>query len=196
MLKMFKHLTAVVITLLAMQVNAGLIFYSDQTSFSSAVDSALAFEGFNDNQLEFLQVQSGYIRYRTTSSLVSEGEKALVLKESNSVTFTFDHDVYAFGFYVNELNSTNLDYQDSAGNELLNALKITDVWNASTFFAVTSDVAITSFTLIGTGASTALYGIDALQFTSANVDEPSTWLLFSLALIILLIRIKMSTKHR
>lgn len=196
MLKMFKHLTAVVITLLAMQANAGLIFYSDQTSFSSAVDSALAFEGFEDKQLEFLQVESGYIRYRTTSSLVSEGEKALVLKESNSVTFNFDHDVYAFGFFVNELNSTNLDYQDSAGNELLNALEITDVWNASTFFGVTSDVAITSFTLIGTGASTALYGIDALQFTSASVDEPSTWLLFSLALIILLIRIKMSTKHR
>lgn len=196
MLKMFKHLTAVVFTLLAMQANAGLIFYSDQTSFSSAVDSALEFEGFNDNQLEFLQVQSGYIRYRTSSSLVSEGEKALVLKESNSVTFSFDHDVYAFGFYVNELNSTNLNYQDSAGNELLNALKVTDVWNASTFFGVTSDVAIASFTLIGSGASTALYGIDALQFSSVNVDEAPTWLLFLLAFVILLIRVRMSVKHR
>lgn len=186
----FKRIAVFAITLFTSQANAGLIFYSDQSAFVTAVDSPLALEGFNDNELDNVQVESGYIRYRTTSSLVSEGEKALVLRESNSVTFSFDHEVFAFSLFVNELNSTNLNYFDSNGNELFDAFKVTDIWNASTFFGVTSDVAISSFTLVGAGASTALFGIDALQFTAANVNEPATWLLFTMLAATLIYRRK------
>ncbi|WP_147301952.1 hypothetical protein [Thalassotalea euphylliae] len=182
---------AFVSTLFSLNANASLIIYSDQEVFESAVSSPLAFEGFNDNALELVDVESGYIRYRTNSSLVSEGDRALTLRERNSVTFHFNHEVFAFGLFVNELNSTNLTYTDSLGNELADALTVTDIWNASTFFGVTSDVALTSFTLTGFTTSSnanAVFGIDALQFTAPanDIPEPKTALIFLLALLALL----------
>ena len=183
--------STVIFSLISTKANASLMFYSDQTAFESAVTSPLAFEGFNDNSLELVDVESGYIRYRTNSSLVSEGERALTLRERNSVTFYFDHDVFAFSLFVNELNSTNLNYTDSLGNELVDALKVTEISNASTFFGVTSDLALRSFTFTGFSTSSnsnAVFGIDALQFTavSSDIPEPATWLLFCLALVALL----------
>ncbi|REL27227.1 PEP-CTERM sorting domain-containing protein [Thalassotalea euphylliae] len=176
--------------LVSSQANAGVMFYSDQGAFETALNSPMTFEGFNDNPLALVEVESGYIRYRTNSSLVSEGERALTLRERNSVTFHFNHEVFAFGLFVNELNSTNLNYTDNLGNELIDALKVTDIWNASTFFGVTSDVALTSFTLTGFTTSSnanAVFGIDALQFTASptSVPEPATWLSFLLALFLL-----------
>ena len=179
---MLKTLGLLATLLFASQSIAGLILYSDREQFESAVSTPLAFESFEDNVLEDVGVQSGYIRYRTYSSVVTDGDKALVLKEKNEVTFFFEHEVFAIGFDVNELNSSNLTYTDSAGNEIFNALEITEVWNASTFFGLTSDVGLTSFTLTGTGSTDAVYGIDAMQFTAAavEVDEPWTLPLFAL----------------
>lgn len=171
---------------LASGASAGLIQYTNQSEFDSALTTASAFEGFNDNNLNGISIESGFIRYRTTSSLVSEGEKALILKEKNTVTFNFENEIFALSFFVNELNSSNLSYSDSNGNELVDAFKITDIWNASTFFGVTSDVGFTSFTLTGSGTSNALYGIDAMQFTApTSVSEPASMALFVLCLIAL-----------
>lgn len=175
---------------------AGLIQYTNESDFNSALLAPLTFEGFNDNELSDVSVESGFIRYRTTSSLVSEGEKALVLKEKNTVTFHFDHEVFALSFFVNELNSTNLSYTDSGGNELIDVFKVTDIWNASTFFGITSDIGLTSFTLSGSGTSNALYGIDAMRFTApTNVPEPAPIALFALCILGLLVN-KRRSKHQ
>ncbi|MBO9491465.1 hypothetical protein J7384_13950 [Endozoicomonas sp. G2_1] len=185
-----KYLIMVMALLFVGSAKAGLMRHDNQDTFTSEVNSPLAFEGFNDNQLDFVSVESGYIRFRTNSSLVSEGEKALVLRERNSVTFHFDHDIFALSFYLNELNSTSLSYTDSAGHEIRDAFAITEVWNASTFFALTSDVGLRSFTLTGTSTASnanAVFGIDALQFTAPATDVPSpaSWSIFALALAML-----------
>lgn len=180
-MSVLKWFSPLFLLLSSLPVSAGLITYSELDEFAANASTPLTLEGFNDNELSGVSVESGYIRYRDNDSLVSEGELALVLRERNAVTFLFDREVFDFGFYVNELNSTNLNYSDSAGNEIIDAFKITDIWYASTFFGVTSDVGITSFTLTGSGTSSAVYGIDALQFTAVAVSEPSTWMLLFLA---------------
>jgi len=183
--KLISISTSLFILLGATQTaNAGLILYSDRESFEEAVTGNLSFEGFNsvDTLNEDLTVNKS--RYRTTTSLVSEGEKALSISENSVLTVTFDHDVFAFGFDLNELNSTNLDYLDDAGNEILNALLVTQVWNESTFFGLISDTAIRSFSLTGTGSNTAAYGFDALSYTASptQVPTPQSLILFILAI--------------
>lgn len=101
------------------------------------------------------------------------------------MTFNFSHEVFAIGFDVNELNSTSLNYFDSAGHSYIDALLASDPWNASNFFGVISDAALASFSLSGdNNSNTAVYGIDALAFTleSTKVPTPSSisLLLFSL----------------
>lgn len=167
--------------------NAGLIVFTDQTSFESAVDGTLDFEGFNDNSLLNDAITfKGTRGYTGISSLITEGGKALSIREKGTLTINFSHDVFAFSFYVNQLNANTLSYTDSAGNEISNAFSSTDVWDASTFFGVISDTAITSFSLSGTtDSATALYGFDALSFTASptQVPTPETGLLLLAALI-------------
>lgn len=171
---------------------AGLIFFDDRDAFEQAVDSTLAFEGFNDNTtaLVDLQTDSNWNPYRSTSTLVSEGERARSIREYDTLTVTFDYDVFAIGFDVNELNSNNLTYSDSAGHEVFDALKVTDVWYASTFFGVISDTALRSFSLAGNGVrpgnAIPSYGFDALAFTASNdvqVPAPEELLLTILAVV-------------
>jgi len=167
------------------QCIAGIIYFTDRIEFEDAVGSSLSFENFNGAFSTAIDV-SGYKKFYDSSSLVSEGDKALGVKESNTVTFNFSHDVFALGFDVNELNSTSLSYLDSAGHAFVNALLASDPWDASNFFGILSDTALSSFSLSGTSDSnTAIYGIDALAFTAAptKVPSPTSLSIFLLSLV-------------
>ncbi|NTS76114.1 hypothetical protein HR060_04460 [Catenovulum sp. SM1970] len=193
--KMIKKLLVVNMLLMlvwASRAKAALIVYTDRAAFETAVNAPLSFEGFNDNTQTHVDV-SGFKAYRMTTSLVSEGDKALSVRESNTLTVSFDHDVFAIGFDVNELNANNLTYSDDAGHEIINALMVTQVWNESSFFGVISDVAINSFSLSGQGGTTtAFYGSDALSYTApVEVSAPSnTSVLLLAGCAIALLRIK------
>lgn len=168
-----------------------LIIFDDRATFEKAVNSPMDFDGFNDNSLTTIDLSSGsnFHRYRSTTSHVSEGEKALSIRERDIFTISFDYDVFAVGFDVNELNASALTYRDDIGHEILEALKITDVWNESTFFGVISDTAFRSFSLIGNGDQTlnATYGFDALTYSAnTKVPTPSTIIIFSLGVIMLI----------
>lgn len=172
------------------QANAGLILFSDRTLFENAVDHSLTFESFEDKSYDDFIIQSdpNFIRFRTTSSHVSDGEIALSLKEKANISFTFEHDVFAFGFDINELNSSNLNYLDSLGNEITDALTITEIWNESTFFGVISDTALRSFSLSGDTTQNATFGFDAFTYTSAvMVPEPTTFTVFAMAVVVLIL---------
>jgi len=195
----FKNLLLTLfITLSAVnKANATLLIFNDREAFEQAVSSPLDFDGFNDSALTTVDLSSGtnFHKYRTTTSHVSEGEKALSIRERDIFTVSFDYDVFAVGFDVNELNATSLNYVDDIGNEILAALKVTDVWNASTFFGVISDSAFRSFSLVGNGDPNlnATYGFDALSYTArVSVPTPTTIILFISSLVILL----MSTRSR
>ena len=170
-------LTLLVLICSVSRAQAGLILYSDRAAFESAAGASLAFEGFNDNtsSLVELSTDAGFNPYRTTTSHVSEGDMAISVFERDTLTVNFDHEVFALGFDVNELNASNLTYLDSAGHEILDALQITSIWNASTFFGVISDTAITSFSLIGSGPDSlrATYGFDALSFSQPAISVPA-----------------------
>lgn len=186
-------LLIILLLLLMNQARAGLIIYSDRVAFENAATSPLAFEGFNVNGTSTVDLSSNrnFNRYRTTSNHVSEGEKAISIYENDTFTVGFGHDVFAVGFDINELNSGNLNYFDSAGHSIFDALLVTEVTAASTFFGVISDTALTSFSLQGTGDSdTATYGFDALSYTADPnaVSEPLTISLFALALLVILRR--------
>ncbi|MPW29540.1 hypothetical protein F9L16_11070 [Agarivorans sp. B2Z047] len=174
---------------LTQQAHAGFIAYTDRAAFENAAGAELAFEGFNDPALLNEDLTISANRYRSTSSLVSEGAKALSIFESNTFTIDFEHDVFALGFDLNELNSSHLDYLDSAGHIIDEALKITDVWYESTFFGLISDTALRSFSLVGSGSSSAVYGFDALSYTAATpVPAPPTWPLMLVGLSLVLLR--------
>ena len=182
-----KSLLLLMVLIAPAKTYAGFILFTDRDAWEAAVNSPLAFEGFNDGQSLTVSYSTGSLK--RTSSLISEGERALSVKEANFLTISFPHEVFAFGFDLNELNTTNLNYSDSAGHSLLDAFQITDVWNASTFFGLISDVALTSFSLEGFGADNAVYGLDALSYTAAtSVNEPTAALLLLLGLGMLLLR--------
>lgn len=171
--------------------NATLLIFNDREAFEQAVNSPLDFDGFNGSTFTTVDLSSGtnFHKYRTTTSHVSEGDKALSIRERDIFTVSFDYDVFAVGFDVNELNATSLNYIDDIGNEILAALKVTDVWNASTFFGVISDKAFRSFSLVGNGDPNlnATYGFDALSYTAATkVPSPATLLIFVSGLLVLL----------
>lgn len=161
--------------------------------FEEAADTALDFEGFNDNEVDHMTIDAGYKRFRYHGSMVTEGDAALVLRERASVTFNFEHDVFAFGFDLSELNSNSLDYTDSNGYTIISAFEVTEEWDATTFFGVVSDTAIRSFTLTGSGDSSNLYGIDAMQFTAAPVEvsEPPV-----LVLLLSVLALSMARQRR
>lgn len=187
--KMLKVAVLVaLVTLMVPTANAGLILYTDRAEFESAVESALSFEGFNSSSELNDDLSINTNRYRTSSSLVTEGDKALGLKEDSEFTVSFAHDVFAIGFDLNELNTTDLNYIDSAGHEILSALKVTDVWNDSQFFGLISDVAITSFTLSASGDDRALYGFDAMAYTAGPVavSAPSSTEMLLMSFVVLL----------
>ncbi len=168
----------IIMCLISQSAQAGYILFTDREAFESAVSGELDFDGFNDSALTVISIDttSGFKRYRTTTSHVSEGTKALSLRERDTLTVTFNHEVFAIGFDVNELNSTSLDYIDSAGHEILQAFQVTSVWNESTFFGIISDTAITSFSLVGNGdlSNNSTYGLDALSYTAINeVSSPN-----------------------
>lgn len=167
--------------------NAGLIVYTDRAAFENAVNGELDFEGFNDSSLLNDALTLSNKRYRTTSSLISEGEKALSLYENNDFTIDFAHDVFALGFDLNELNGSTFSYIDSAGHEMVDVFEITDIWNASTFFGIISDTAINSFSLVSsrTASSSSAYGFDALSFTAGPtpVPTPATGVLLAAGLL-------------
>ena len=75
--KMLK--VAVLVALVSLMVptaNAGLILYTDRAEFESAVESALSFEGFNSSSELNDDLSINTNRYRTSSSLVTEGEQS------------------------------------------------------------------------------------------------------------------------
>lgn len=173
--------------------NASLIVFNDRDAFEAAAGSQLAFEGFNDQAALTVDIATGagFNPIRRTTSHISEGDRAVSLMEFDTVTITFEHDVFAFGFDVNELNSNNLTYFDSAGNEIPDAFVVTDVWNASTFMGFVSDVAIRSFSLQGAGdqSNRTSYGIDALAYTApaTEVSEPTLTAALLLAMVMLVL---------
>jgi len=176
-----KHLLLTLFITLSVvnNANATLLIFNDREAFEQAVNSPLDFDGFNDSTFTTVDLSSGtnFHKYRTTTSHVSEGDKALSIRERDIFTVSFDYDVFAVGFDVNELNATSLNYVDDIGHEVLEALRITDVWNASTFFGVISDSAFRSFSLVGNGDQSlnATYGFDALSYTAATrVPTPPT----------------------
>jgi len=171
--------------------SATLLIFNDREAFEQAVNSPLNFDGFNDSTFTTVNLSSGtnFHKYRTTTSHVSEGDKALSIRERDIFTVSFDYDVFAVGFDVNELNATSLNYIDDIGNEILAALKVTDVWNASTFFGVISDKAFRSFSLLGNGDPNlnATYGFDALSYTAAiRVPAPPTIFIMLIGLLTIL----------
>ncbi|GEA13386.1 hypothetical protein [Alteromonas sp. KUL49] len=182
----------IIICLISQSVQAGYILFTDREAFENAVGGELDFDGFNDSALTVISIDttSGFKRYRTTTSHVSEGTHALSLRERDTLTITFNHEVFAIGFDLNELNSTSLDYIDSAGNEILEAFQVTSVWNESTFFGIISDTAITSFSLVGSGDLTnnSTYGFDALSYTAiTEVSSPGMQaLIITIVFVILL----------
>ena len=166
--------------LLAGTANAGLITYSDRTAFQSDAGSLLSFEGFNGSFESSISVNpaGGYQSFWTSKP--TEGTHSLGLIEFSAVTFTFADPVYAFGFDVTELNTTTLDYLDSAGHSLSNALANNF---GDQFFGVISDAMISSFTLgSGNASDGAVYFVDALETRSASVPEPASLALFGLGL--------------
>lgn len=171
---------------LSWQTQAGFILFTDRATFEDAVDTALTLESFEDLNFDDIGVttSSAYKRIKSTTSLVSEGDSAIAFMEKDEVTISFNHSIFALGFDINELNSASLDYSDSTGRYIEAALEITDVWNESTFFGLISDTALTSFTLSGYGSSGAVYGMDALTYSSAIVAVPTpvTWHLLLAAL--------------
>lgn len=187
-----KGLLACILLVVTMNnAHAGLILFDDRDAFELAVAEQLSFEGFNvkgvtNPDFDFVSGKKGF---SSTSSQISEGDYSIKVMEKNTLTLNFNYDVFAFGFDVNELNATNLNYVDSAGNEILDALKVTDIWYESTFFGVLSDTAITSFSLVGSGSSSASYGFDALSYTAnpVTVSEPNTIHLIFLAILLMLI---------
>jgi len=182
-----KSLLLLMVLIAPAKTYAGFILFTDRDEWEAAVTSPLAFEGFNDGQSLSVTYSTGSLT--RSSSLISEGARALSVKEGRFLTMTFPHEVFAFGFDLNELNTTNLDYSDSAGHALLDAFQITDIWNASTFFGLISDVALTSFSLEGFGADNTVYGIDALSYTAAtSVSEPTSVFLLVLALGVIAVK--------
>lgn len=141
MLKMKTLLITILLVSSLRHAHAGLIIFTDREAFALAAGSPLVFDGFNDPGFTTVSLSSGsgFKRYRTTSSHVSEGVKAVSLKEYDSFTIDFNYDVFAFGFDINELNSNSLSYRDSAGNSIIEVLKVTELWNASTFFRVKAE---------------------------------------------------------
>jgi len=193
MLGKFKHILLTLVIALAYinQAHAGLIVYTDRAEFESALSSPMAFEGFNDSEQlsSDISLISGARSYKSSDSLVSEGERALTAFEQGTLSIRFGHDVFAIGFDINELNATNLTYTDNAGHELIDALKVTEVWNESSFFGVISDIAITSFSLTGYKGDRAIYGFDALTYTASAVEvpTPATWILLLAGVIGLIV---------
>ena len=99
--KLISISTSLFILLGATQTaNAGLILYSDRESFEEAVTGNLSFEGFNSSDTLNEDLTVNKSRFRSTTSLVSEGDKALSISENSVLTVSFDHDVFAFGFDV------------------------------------------------------------------------------------------------
>ena len=179
------------------QANAALIMFTDRAEFLAAVNSQMTLESF-DLKSEFsdqiLQKQ-GSNNYSSSSTLVSEGAKALAVKENNTLSFTFGHDVFAIGFDVNELNASNLSYSDSFGHLIEDLFVPQADPFASVFFGIISDQALSSFSLTSTGTSSsnAVYGFDALTFTAdpSKVPAPATaFLMFSGVFLVLRARRK------
>lgn len=82
--KMLKVAVLVALVSLMMPTaNAGLILYTDRAEFESAIESTLSFEGFNSISELNDDLSINTNRYRTSSSLVTEGDKALGLKEDS-----------------------------------------------------------------------------------------------------------------
>ena len=193
-----KLYMSLVVGMLAISVtsvaSAALITFSDRATFQGAVTGALSFEGFNDafstgvtqdfpvgGPSAFTVLSADSLGSTTIASLVSEGTRALFLRELDTITFTFVSAITAFGFDVNELNSGTIDYSDSSGNLLSGA--VTPNGSGSTFFGAISDTAFTSFSLTVTGGSSGqIWGLDALDFGGDSIPEPGTLALFGLGL--------------
>lgn len=197
-----KALCVATLMLFSLTANAGLITYSDRATFQNAVTEALVFEGFNDSfssssssssSRDFpvggetaLNVSVSISDFMSTSSssLVSEGIAALGLREEQTSTFLFSEAIFAVGFDVNQLSTAIIDYSDSAGNFVANA--VTPNSGGSTFFGVIGHSSLNSFILASTGGAFGeFYGLDALEYSTASVASvpaPATLVLFALGL--------------
>lgn len=176
---------------------AGLIYFEDRDAFELALNSQITTERFGDGvESEDFVITRGNRGLYSTSSLNSDDETlALAARERSTLEITFNYEVFAIGFDINQLNVSNLSYFDSAGHESINALLATEQWDASTFFGVISDTAITSFSLVGSGTSTNLYGFDDFSYTAnpVSVNEPAT--LYSMCFAIIAILLLRSRKR-
>ena len=174
-----KKLLIICMVMLPISANAGLITYTDRTTFQNDTGILISFEGFNgslDTSI-IIDPAGGYQSF--WSSKPTEGTHSLGLIENSAVTFTFSAPVYAFGFDVTELNTTAVDYSDSAGHILSTAIPTNF---GDQFFGAISDILISSFTLgSGSDSNGAVYFVDALE-TRAAVPEPATLALFGLGL--------------
>ena len=187
--KLQFYVISFVIALLFMpNAQAGLILFDDRDAFELAVSGSLTTERFDDGvESDDFVISRGNRGLMSTSSLNSDDDsKAVTARERATLEINFNYNVFAFGFDINQLNINNLSYFDSAGHEVIDGLLATpDEWDASNFFGVVSDTAITSFSLVGSGSSSNLYGFDDFIYDTnpVSVNEPITIYLFILSLI-------------
>ena len=180
--KFLKMAVAGLVLFVSGFANAGIITYTDRLDFQNNTGSLLSFEGFNNAFDTDITVNAagGYSGFWTVQP--SEGTHNLALIETSAVTFTFGTAVYAFGFDAIEMNLGSIDYLDSAGNSIADALLLNI---GSQFFGVVSDTLISSFTLgTGSDSSGGVYFVDALETrTVTDVPEPSTLAILGLGLM-------------
>jgi len=163
-------------------VNAGIITYSERTAFQNDTGVLTSFEGFN-NTLESLTSVNATGGYEEFWTINSEGSHSQGLIELSAVEFTFAAPVYAFGFDVIELNNGPLDYSDSAGHILLDAISSSSTSSDPEFYGFISDTLISSFTLgSGSDSGGSVYFVDALETRSlvSAVPEPTSLALLGL----------------
>lgn len=160
---------------------SGIITYTDRVAFQDDAGSLISFEGFNGSYETSIDAAAvgGYSDFWT--GYQTEGSHSLGLVEDSAVTFTFAQPVYAFGFDVSNLHLPSIDYSDSAGHSLSNAISMNV---GDQFFGVVSNVMINSFTLgSGSAQGGAVYFIDALEVrSSVPVPEPASIALLALGL--------------
>jgi hypothetical protein len=181
-------------------------FITDTSTYTMSFEG---YEGFNTDDLIANGSSTGGIGYSFTSSdaidgridstFNNEGNNSLAVLRSSginffiggeSITFTFDIPVNAFGLIVNIFESAT-DVISLSGNGLT-AVTGSGPYDSDTFYflGLTSDIAFNTATLSVSNLAVSGYNVDSLRFgtAAAAVDEPGMMALFGLGLMGLALR--------